>query len=75
MNIWHQLKSLFPEEPIRIGTVLTIRQATGASTLRLLDGAIITARGTSIPVGHKAFVRAGLIEGPAPSLPEISVEI
>lgn len=48
---------------------------TGSSTLQLLDGATIVARGTTVPVGNKAFVRAGLVEGPAPNLPLVEVEI
>ncbi|WP_170943041.1 hypothetical protein [Candidatus Dactylopiibacterium carminicum] len=52
-----------------------INIGTGVSALTLLDGATILARGTNVPEGSKAYVRAGLIEGPAPDLAEVEIVV
>lgn len=71
----NDLKRLLAPQPIlRVGTV-TAHNADGTSTIQLLDGSVIRARGTSVTVNHNAFVRAGLIEGEAPDLPVGYIEV
>ena len=47
--------------------------ATGA-TVQLMGGGIVQARGDAT-LGQRVFVRAGVIEGPAPTLTYVSAEI
>lgn len=75
MNIWSQFKTLFPEPVLRIGTVTDINETTGSSTVSLLGGGTLYVRGTDVAVGKKAFVRSGVIEGPAPDLEEVLIEV
>ena len=74
-NIWAQLKTLLPDQPLLIGTVEAIDEEAGSSTLTLLGGGTLYVRGTSVAVGQKAFVRAGAIDGVAPDLQEVLIEI
>lgn len=73
-NPWKQLKSLLPDEPLLIGTV-SGHLPGDLSSLELLGGGTINARGQSVAVGLKAFVRNGLIEGPAPELTGEIIEV
>ena len=75
MNFWAQFRSLFPDQPLLIGTVTEVYEATGASLITLLDGGTLMARGTSVPQGSKAFVRNGVIENPAPDLEDGDIPI
>jgi len=74
-NIWARFKRLFPDAPLQIGTVLSVDIQTGTSMVQLIGGGILTVRGTSIASGKKAFVRDGLIEGAAPDLPGVEIEV
>lgn len=68
MNIYNQLIDILPSDPLLIGEV-TAHTAGDMSTIELPDGGVIRVRGTSVAVGSHAFVRAGVVEGPAPDLP------
>jgi hypothetical protein len=71
-NLWKRLKQLLPESPLLVGTVDSV-SAYGAMVL-LPDGSLVSVRGEST-VGAKVFVRAGKIEGPAPALTVVEIEI
>ena len=73
-NPWKHLKSLLPDAPLLIGTV-EAHLSGDLSSLQLLGGGVITARGQSVAVGHKAFVRNGLVEGNAPDLEGVIIEV
>ena len=75
MNFWTRFKALLPGDRLDIGTVTAIDPASGISALELPGGGVLTARGTDVPVGSKAFVRAGVIEGPAPDLEYFEIEV
>lgn len=75
INLWAQFKTILPGAPLRIGAVSSVDIASGTSRVTLLDGAVLTARGTSVAVGGKAFVRGDLIEGTAPDLPYGEIEL
>lgn len=67
-NLWTQFSELIAAPPLLIGTVTAIR-ADGLSAVQLPDGRTILARGTSVAVNSNVYVRDGLIEGAAPTLP------
>jgi len=74
-NFWTRFAKLLPQSPLLIGTVLSIDFSSGASMVQLPGGGTLNVRGTDVAVGQKAFVRNGLIEGTAPDLPVVEIEI
>lgn len=64
-NLYRSFAELFAPDPLWAGEVVATT-ALG-STVELPDGARIDVRGTAT-VGSKVFVRAGVIEGPAPDV-------
>lgn len=72
-NPWSRWASLNPEPALWAGLVLA--HVNGESRIELPGGAIVTARGTGVAVGQHAFVRGGVVEGPAPVLPQVQIEL
>lgn len=66
------LRGLFPQPRLQVGTVVQI--ADGTATIELYDGSRVRARG-SASVGNMVYVRNGLIEGPAPALQVVEIEV
>jgi hypothetical protein len=74
VNLYRQFRQLIPDEPLLVGEVLS-HEADGTSAVELPGGAIIRARGQTVAVANKAFVRGGVIEGEAPDLPVEMIEV
>lgn len=74
MNIWRRFRDLIPGDPLLVGTVAS-HNADGTSSITLPDGSLIRARGQGVAVASRAFVRAGVVEGEAPTLPVEVIEI
>lgn len=71
-NLWKRLRDINPAPPLQIGTVAATTPAGVVVTL--LGGAQITVRG-SASTGAKVFVRDGVLEGEAPSLTEVQINV
>ena len=71
-NIYAKLKALFPDSPLVVATVTSISGDVAFCTLP--DGAVIQARGAA-SVGDQVFVRDGVIEGTATTLPTVTIEV
>jgi hypothetical protein len=71
-NLYKQFKDLIPDPPLLVGTVTAVQ--TGYAIITLPDGAEINARGNAV-LGNKVFVRDGVIEGVAPNLTLVVIEI
>lgn len=71
-NLYTRLRGIFPQARLLVGTVVAID--SGQVTVELPDGATIAARG-SASVGARVYVRDGVIEGAAPALSVIDIEI
>lgn len=71
-NLWKRLKQLLPDAPLLVGTVDSV--STYGAVVQLPDGSLVGVRGAST-IGQRVFVRDGVIEGPAPSLPTVVIEI
>lgn len=71
-NIFKRLQELLPQDPLLVGEVLSTTPA--GCMVQLVDGATLMVRGTAT-VGDMVFVRAGLIEGPAPDLDVVLIEV
>lgn len=69
MNLWNAFKSILPDQPILIGTVLA-HMPDGTSAVEMLGGGLMRATGQDIPVGNGCFIQAGRIIGEAPALPK-----
>jgi hypothetical protein len=75
-NLYKQLRGLLnPEEPRRVGTVLSVDDAAGKTTVAALSGGQIQLIGTGVAVGARAYYRAGKLEGAAPSMPAVVIEV
>lgn len=72
-NLFKLFRSLLPSDPLQVGTVIEV--GTSVVVVAFPGGATITARGTGYSVGTKVFVRGGMVEGSAPSLPDVSAEV
>jgi len=71
-NLLQQFKSLFPDSPLLVGDVASI--SSNILTIDLPDGSQITARGVAT-VGQRVFARGGMVEGLAPTLGYVEVDI
>lgn len=72
VNLFRRLKQLIPAEPLQIGEVVAV-DSYGAM-VQYASGELQRVRGVT-ELGQKVFVRGGAIEGPAPDLPVIEIEI
>ena len=72
-NAWAMWKKLQPEAPLLWGRVVAIHEG-GTRSVDLIDGGRIRARGAG-SVGGPVWVRSGVIEGEAPDLSALDVEV
>ena len=72
-NLYRALRELLPEAPLLVGTV-TATHADGTCTVSLPGGGTQRVRGTA-PVVASVFVRDGVIEGEAPALTPLTIEV
>lgn len=71
-NLYHQFLALLPPRPLQVGTVTAV--AGQLCTVQLPGGGVLQARGDAA-VSDRVFVRDGLIEVLAPSLPVVAIDI
>jgi hypothetical protein len=70
---FRRLIDLVSNQPLQVGDVSSIED--GIATVTLLGGAgVLQARGATT-VGARVYVRAGAIEGAAPTLPFEAIEV
>lgn len=71
-NPYKLLRDLLPDAPLQVGTVISMQG--GVATIELEGGGISTARGATT-VGQRVFFRDNTIEGNAPELTLVTIEI
>lgn len=71
-NPYKLLRDLLPTPPLQVGTVQSF--SGGVATIELNGGGIVTARGTAT-VGQRVYFRDNVIEGNAPNLTVVEIEI
>ncbi len=71
-NLYHQFLALLPPRPLQVGTVTAV--AGQLCTVQLPGGGVLQARGDAA-VSDRVFVRDGLIEGLAPALTVVAIDI
>ena len=71
-NPYKLLRDLLPEAPLQVGTV--VAYANGVATIELEGGGFTTARGNT-SVSQRVFFRDNTVEGNAPNLTVVEIEI
>lgn len=71
-NYFKQFQELFGKGPLQVGEVQAVNG--GVAVVELVGGAIVHARGAG-QEGQRVFVRDGVIEGEAPLLVLVQIEI
>lgn len=71
-NPYKVFKSLIPTYPRQIGVVIS--GGSGAFTIELAGGGTLNALGVA-SIGDQVYVRDGVIEGVAPTLPIELIEV
>ena len=73
LNLYRQLRELLPEPALTVATVASTH-TDGTVTVTYPGGAQQRVRGDST-VGQNVFVRAGQVEGQAPNLDSVTIEV
>ena len=73
LNLYRQLRELLPEPALTVATVAATH-TDGTVTVTYPGGAQQRVRGTAT-VEQNVFVRAGQVEGQAPDLASITIEV
>ncbi|NHC05943.1 hypothetical protein [Azonexus fungiphilus] len=71
-NLYQRLRAIIPSPRVQAGTVTSA--VPGRVIVTFPDGSTLMVRGTAVS-GDRVYVRDGVIEGPAPALPVIEIEI
>lgn len=71
-NPYRALLNLMPSPRLLVGEV--VAYSNGVADIELPDLSVMQARG-EVVVGDRVFFRNGLIEGPAPTLTDESIEV
>jgi hypothetical protein len=72
-NVWARFAKLLPQDPLLVGTVSAVH-GDGTVSVTLVGGGTRRVRGTAT-VGQSVYIRSGRIDGQAPSLPSVEIEI
>lgn len=71
-NPYTKLLGLMPQRPLLVGDVLVVED--GVATIEMPGGGIMRARGLA-DVADRVFFRDGAIEGPAPTLDYVEIDV
>jgi hypothetical protein len=71
-NLYRQFRELLPDPPLQAGIVVEVDASR--VVIALPGGGLVHGRGEAT-LGQTMFVRDGVIEGEAPSLPQVDIEI
>lgn len=74
-NPWKRFIGLLPGGSRTVGIVASINTSAGTSTITLRNGSQISAKGTGVPQGQRAFVVDGQVTGTAPNLPQYDFDV
>ncbi|MBF6987264.1 hypothetical protein IPF36_05855 [Cupriavidus sp. IK-TO18] len=71
-NPYQVLRGLLPDAPLQVGTIVSI--TGGVASIQLPGGGVAQARGEAA-VSDRVFFRDGVIEGPAPTLSIVLIDV
>lgn len=72
LNLFTEFKRLLPNAPLQVGTVMAADN--GVFSIELPGGGVLKARGNTY-VGQRVFVRDGVVQGAAPDLNVVVIEV
>lgn len=72
-NLYRQLLDILPADPLTVATVAAVH-ADGTVTVTFPGGSQQRVRGAG-SIDSKVFVRKGQVDGPAPDLVSITIEV
>lgn len=75
VNPWKRFIGLLPGGMRTVGTVTSVNLQNGTSVIMLRNGSQISAKGTGVAKGLKAFVVDGQVMEQAPGLVQYEVEV
>ncbi|MCB1809991.1 MAG: hypothetical protein KDJ99_33905 [Candidatus Competibacteraceae bacterium] len=67
-NLWAEFQALFTQSPTWIGTVVQHIGSDYSNVQLINGGSLIRAKGQSIAIGQRCYVKDGEIIGPAPNI-------
>lgn len=73
-NVYKAFLDLIPADPQLVGKVLS-HNADGTSTIQFPDGRTLRVQGQDVAVMSNAFVRGGRVQGPAPALEVVMIDV
>lgn len=73
LNVFKELLALLPSTPLLVGEVISV--ATGTVTVQQPGGGTQIVRASGYSVGAKVFFRGGVVEGLAPALATVVIEV
>lgn len=74
MNPYLAFRKLMPDEPLRVGEVLS-HTGSGESLVGFPEGGNALVRGDSVAVGAMAYVKDSQIQGPAPDITPVEFSV
>lgn len=72
MNPYKALLGLLPSRPLLVGEVTAVED--GVATIEMPGGGVMQARGAAT-VGQQVYFRDGAIEGVAPTMTTVEIEV
>lgn len=72
LNVYRKFIEMLPQRPLQVGTAMSTEG--GQTMVELPSGGILRVRGVAAQ-GQRVFVRDDVIEGNAPQLPIVTIEI
>lgn len=75
LNLYRVLQDLLPKRPLAVATVVSTLSGQHSTVVSWPGGAQSTVRGEGYATGAKVFVRDGVIEGEAPALTSITIDV
>lgn len=72
LNFYRAFKAIFPDPPLQVATVTAVDG--DVATVELPGGGVLQVRGTAAE-GDRVFIRDGVIEGQAPALPIVPIDV
>ncbi|MNV86492.1 hypothetical protein D3C71_1805330 [compost metagenome] len=72
LNPFRAFKEIFPDPPLQVATVTAMDG--DVATVELPGGGLLQVRGAAV-VAARVFVRNGVIEGEAPALTVVSIDV
>lgn len=75
INLYRALQDVLPKRPLQVAEVVLVNVGQNTSVVQSPGGSQQLVRGSEWALGVGVFVRDGVIEGEAPALSAVTIEI